>query len=290
MKISPKCPACLLSRVYMEAKIATGDEERVQKAVEESLKILARRYPLREINAVIATEIHRKVYEVLGIEDPYKGLKDKANETVLKNISSIKEFLNKQEDGFRATAIASIIGNTFDYGVMDHNVTESDFSSFFIEEFNKGLAIDHLDKIRELCKGKVVFLTDNCGEVIMDSLFLENIKNTASPKELTVVVRGKPILSDATLEDAKLAGLDKIADKVLTNGLGAIGIIEEELPPETMERIKSADVIIAKGMANYECLSESKYPVAFLLTAKCEPVAKSLNVSVGDMVAMMKIN
>jgi len=288
MKISPKCPACLLSRVYMESKIATDDEEKVKKAVEESLKILARRYPSGEINAVIATEIHRKVYEILGIEDPYKKLKDKANKIVLENIGTIREFLKKQNDMFRATAIASIIGNTFDYGVMDHNVTETDFISFFIDEFNKGIAIDHLDKIQELCKGKVVYLTDNCGEVIMDSFFLESIKKLSKPEKLTVVVRGRPILSDATLEDAKLAGLDEIADEVLTNGLGAIGIIEEELPPNTMERIKNADVIIAKGMANYECLSGSTYPVAFLLTAKCEPVAESLKVSVGDMVAMMR--
>jgi len=118
-------------------------------------------------------------------------------------------------------------------------------------------------------------------------IFMEEIKKLS--ERLTVVVRGKPILSDATVEDAKLAGVDKIADEILTNGEGAIGIIEEELPSETLERLENADVIISKGMANYECLSESRFkPIAFLLTAKCEPVANDIGVSVGDMVAMLR--
>jgi uncharacterized protein with ATP-grasp and redox domains len=108
-------------------------------------------------------------------------------------------------------------------------------------------------------------------------------------ERLTVVVRGKPIISDATLEDALAVGVDKIADEILTNGKGAIGIIEEELPPETLERLESADIIIAKGMANYESLSESRFkPIAFLLKAKCEPIARDIGVDVGDMVAMLR--
>ena len=102
-------------------------------------------------------------------------------------------------------------------------------------------------------------------------------------------MRGKPVLSDATVEDARLAGIHEVADEILTNGEGAIGIIDEELPDVTRERMESADVIIAKGMANYECLSESRYrSTAFLLKAKCEPVARDIGVNVGDMVAMLR--
>lgn len=286
MKISPRCPACLLNRAYTESKMATDDGEKIRKAVEESLKILNRRYPLREINAVIATEMHRKVYEVLGIEDPYRKLKQRANEIVMRYLDEIRDFIEKKSDKFRASAIASIIGNTFDYGVMGHEVSENNFMDFFRKEFEKGLAIDNLDRIKELCRGNVVYLTDNCGEIVVDALFIENIKKISN--HIAVVVRGKPILSDATADDAKLAGIDRIADEVLTNGNGAIGIIEEELPPKTKKRIKNADIIIAKGMANYECLLESEYTTAFLLTAKCEPVAESLGVKVGDMVAVLK--
>ncbi|HDN74097.1 MAG TPA: DUF89 family protein, partial [Archaeoglobus sp.] len=131
-------------------------------------------------------------------------------------------------------------------------------------------------------------LTDNAGEIFFDTILMNKIKDICS--RLTVIVRGRPILSDATLEDARLAGVDKIADELLTNGKGAIGIMVEELPELSLKRLEEADIIIAKGMANYECLSEDELefkPIAFLLTAKCEPVAKSIGVGVGDMVAMV---
>ena len=286
MRISPKCPACLLNRAYMECKMVTDDYETIFKAVGEALRILAERYPKRGINAHIATYMHRRVYEVLGVEDPYKKLKEKANEVAMRFLPIVRDFVERQDDRFRASAIASIIANTFDYGVMDHRVADDDFMEYFKKQYAKGLAVDHLDEIRDMCRGKVVYLTDNCGEIVIDTLFMKEIKEIC--ERLTVVVRGKPIISDATLEDAIKAGIDKIADEILTNGLGAVGIIEEELPAETLERLESSDVIIAKGMANYESLSESRFkPIAFLLTAKCEPIAEDIGVKVGDMVAML---
>ncbi|RUM32834.1 MAG: hypothetical protein DSY33_06150 [Archaeoglobus sp.] len=288
MKITPVCPACLINRARIEAEMVTEDKEVVYKAVEEALKVLSRRFPERGINAIIATEMHRKVYEIIGCDDPYAEVKRSANELVMKHLPEIKAIFEKEGrfNRFKASVIASIIGNTFDYGVMGHEVSR-DFMSYFSESFMKGLKIDDTDKIRELCRGKVVYLTDNAGEIVLDTLLMKEIKKIC--ERLTVVVRGRPILSDATIEDAKLCGVDRIADEILTNGKGAIGIIPEELPDITMERIESADIIVAKGMANYECLSDSDYSnVAFLLTAKCKPVAEDIGVDVGDMVAMLK--
>ncbi len=288
MRISPRCPSCLLNRVYMEARLSTDNQEKIDKAIEEALKILADEYPKKGINAMIATRMHRKVYEALEDEDPYKGLKDYANRITKEYLSEIKKLIEESEDKFKAAAKASIIANTFDYGVMGHEVKDSTFFDYFREKFNENLKIDNLDVIKQKCKGKVVYLTDNSGEIVVDRLFMEEIKKAC--ERLTVVVRGKPIISDATYEDAIFAGIDEVADEILTNGKGAIGIIESELPEVTRKRIYEADIVIAKGMANYECLSESDLPIAFLLTAKCEPVAKSIGVEVGDMVAMLRLN
>jgi len=267
--------------------MVTDDDDKIFEAVKDSLEILNKEYPKRKINAHIATRIHRRVYEVLGVEDPYKKVKDKANQVALKFLEPIKEFVEKQGDVFKAAAIATIIANTFDYGVMGHRVAEDDFMEFFKKQYSKGLTIDDLDEIRDLCKGKIVYLTDNAGEIVVDTIFMKEIKKLC--EMLSVVVRGKPIISDATIEDAMLAGVDRIVDEVLSNGDGAIGIMEEELPSITLERLENADIIVAKGMANYESLSESRFkPTAFLLTAKCEPVARDIGVRVGDMVAMLK--
>ncbi len=281
----PLCPSCLLNRVYYEARLVTDDDEIIRRCVDEALKMLAENFSKRPINAHLATRIHRRVYEILNCEDPYKKVKEKANEVAKRFLPEAEKIVEKSEDKFKTSLIASIIGNTFDYGVLGHKVSE-EIRDYFMSMIKKGLKIDHTDRIKELCKGNVVYLTDNAGEIFFDTLFMREIKKTC--KRLTVVVRGRPVLSDATLEDALLAGVDKIADEILTNGKGAIGIILEELPDETLKRLESADIIIAKGMANYECLSEAEFkPIAFLLTAKCEPVAKDIGVEVEDMVAMV---
>ncbi len=281
----PLCPSCLLNRVYYEARLVTDDDEIIRRCVDEALKMLAENFSKRPINAHLATRIHRRVYEILNCEDPYKKVKEKANEVAKRFLPEAEKIVEKSEDKFKTSLIASIIGNTFDYGVLGHKVSE-EIRDYFMSMIKKGLKIDHTDRIKELCKGNVVYLTDNAGEIFFDTLFMREIKKTC--KRLTVVVRGRPVLSDATLEDALLAGVDKIADEILTNGKGAIGIILEELPDETLKRLENADIIIAKGMANYECLSEAEFkPIAFLLTAKCEPVAKDIGVEVEDMVAMV---
>jgi len=287
MRISPKCPACLLNRVQMESRLATESEEIIAAAVEEALKVLCQEYPKRGINAIIATKMHRRVYEVLGSEDPYRALKERANSVAMRYRSWVEEVVRKSDDSFKTALIASIIANTFDYGVMGHSVQDDAFKEFFDRKLNEPLAIDDSEDIRSLSRGKVVYITDNAGEIVMDAVFMKEIKKTS--ERLTAVVRGKPIISDATLEDAYFAGIDAVADEILTNGDGAVGIIEEELPEETLERLEEADIIIAKGMANYECMDEMDFsPVAFLLTAKCEPVARSIGVEVGDMVAMLR--
>ncbi|WP_202319407.1 damage-control phosphatase [Archaeoglobus neptunius] len=284
MKISPLCPSCLLSRVYFEARLVTDDDELISKCVDNSLKILSKNFSKRPVNAHLATRIHREVYEILGVEDPYAQVKNRANRVAKEVLHVAEKTVRESDNPFKTAVIISIIGNNFDYGVSGHRVVEMNFHEFLTKKLEEGLAVDDVEKLEDFCSGKVVYLTDNAGEIFFDTLLMKEIKKRSS--RLTVVVRGRPIISDATIEDAKLAGVDKIADEILTNGKGAIGIIREELPKRTLDRLEEADIIVAKGMANYECLSNSEFrPIAFLLTAKCHPVAKDIGVKVGEMVA-----
>ncbi|MET1124480.1 MAG: DUF89 domain-containing protein [Archaeoglobaceae archaeon] len=283
MRIHPLCPSCLLNRVYYEAKLVTDDPETLSRCVDEALKILASEFSLKPVNAHLATKLHRRVYEILGCEDPYRSVKSFANEVARRVVAVAEKVIEEARDKFRAAVKAAIIANNFDYGVMGHEVVDREFEEFFRKRMREEFAIDDVDRLKELSGGKVVYLTDNAGEIFFDALLMRELKKRC--EKLSVVVRGRPILNDATLEDAKLAGIDRIADELLTNGMGAIGIIFEELPPNTIKRLEEADLIVAKGMANYECLSEAEFrPIAFLLTAKCEPVAESLGVPKGSMV------
>lgn len=284
--MSAKCPACLLNRIYQECRMVSDDEEKIGRIIERAMEMILEEFRRREVNAIASTRVHRMVYRMLDNDDPYRELKRRANEETARILPLARRYVERG-DRFRNAVVASIIGNSFDYGVLGHEVNDSNFREYFEREFRRGLAIDDVDEIRHLCRGRVVYLADNAGEIVLDRLLVEEIKRLEG--RVSFVVRGRPVLSDATIEDARFAGIDEVADEILTNGQGAIGIIEEELPEDTRERMESADIIISKGMANYECLSEGSFDsIAFLLKAKCEPVARDVGVRVGDMVAMLR--
>jgi hypothetical protein len=231
----------------------------------------------------IASRIHRRAYEILKNPDPFAELKIMGNQQAMEVCKEVRKDLYT----FRDYVLASVIGNTFDYGVKGHTVEEN-FSVFFRREFGKGLTIDDTDNIAPLCS-RVVYLSDNCGEIVFDYLLIKYLKQHGS--HVTLAVKKTPILNDATLKDAHELGLDTLADQLTTNGGGAeIGICMENIPHELRDAIETCTIIIAKGMANFESLSEMENlpPVAFLMAAKCKPVADEAGVPVGSKIAMLR--
>ena len=188
---------------------------------------------------------------------------------------------------FHDYILASVIGNTFDYGVKGH-IVEENFSVFFRREFSQGLTIDHSDEIASLCS-RVVYLSDNCGEIVFDRLLIEYLKRRGA--HVTLAVKESPILNDATLQDVRDLKLNSVANQITTTGSGAeIGICMENIPYDLRQAVSRCTIIISKGMANFESLSEMEKlpPVAYLLAAKCKPVADELNVPVGSKIAMLR--
>ena len=231
----------------------------------------------------IASRIHRRAYAILGNPDPFAELKALGNQQAMEVCRAIREDLST----FRDYVLASVIGNTFDYGVKGHTV-EKNFSVFFQREFARGLTIDDTDKIAPLCS-RVVYLCDNCGEIVLDRLLIEYLMKQGS--HVTLAVKETPILNDATLSDAQELGLDTLVNQITTNGGGAeIGICRQNIPEDLREAIGKCTIIIAKGMANFESLSimDNLPPVAYLMAAKCKPVADEVGVPVGSKIAMLQ--
>jgi hypothetical protein len=133
---------------------------------------------------------------------------------------------------------------------------------------------------------EIVYFTDNAGEIIFDRLFVEYLSATGS--HVTVAVKGAPILNDATLQDAKKAGLHRVAS-VTHTGSGDIGVNLRKIPPGLREAIDRCSLIIAKGMANYEALTEytGLPPTAYLMAVKCPTIAESVGVPEGSLVALL---
>ncbi len=283
MKIHPECVPCLLKRCLYEAELV--DEQKKQEVIEVATSILNERFDEDAVSAEVATEVHGKVYEILETDDPYSEVKEKSN-------AAAEELLPRAEEiakqGLREAIMVSIAGNVLDFGYRD----DIDSPEYLTQEFeniiDQGLAHDDTEKIEALLKkGKeVVYFTDNTGEIVFDTLLLRKLKDYDI--HLTVVVKEEPILTDATMEDALRYDIDKIADQLETTGGYAVGVDFDILPKKVEEKLERADLIIAKGMANWESFSEIDYsPIAFLTRSKCEPVSETMGVPYDENVAKL---
>lgn len=275
MKIRAKCVPCLLNRTLYETYLI--DSSKALKVIEEACRIIGK-YELEDTcSADVATEVHGATYSILGTKDPYKKIKHRCNQTALSLLPKAQRIIENSDDKLKSAILCSITGNVLDFGIS----SSPENPEILIEEFDRlyfeGLSVDDTDKIKNYLKRgrKILYFTDNCGEIIFDKLLCKEIKKFGV--HLTLVVRGEPILTDATIEDVHEFGLEKIVDKVLNTGCFAVGVDFRHLPEDLLKAINETDLIISKGMANYETFSETNYrPIAHLLRTKCEPVAQDM--------------
>ena len=316
MKISPGCTYCLLSRIHYQCNLSTTDINLINEVMKKCIEKLGEEYSPEKTSTYVGTVVHRKCFEVLNDSDPYKHVKENNNKTALEVLPDIQKLIygiSENEEAltfesssktdaeiFEKAVLAAVIGNYFDFGIFGQNASDDGFKQKFISFFNDGLKINDTKEMMERLSN-VVYITDNCGEIVFDREVLQIIqkiqqKSFKDKKEnretkLILVVRGAPILTDATMKDVKELEIENIVDSVLTTGSNAIGVCMKELPNETLEAMKAASLIISKGMANYESLSDEKFgPIAFLLRTKCEAVAESLGTEKGLSIAKIVKN
>ncbi|MHC1624638.1 MAG: damage-control phosphatase ARMT1 family protein [Methermicoccaceae archaeon] len=288
--MTAKCIDCLLSRVYYEALLSTSDEEQIMKACTAGLMTMCKVFSPDECSARVATHVHRAVYQALEDEDPYKELKDISNLVAMDVLPLARRFVEEadtERERLKRALLSATIGNAFDFGVKDFEVPYRQFEERFLEYAKQGFAVDDIDEMLNIAKDEdVVYITDNCGEIVFDSLAIRELKEVAS--HITLVVRGAPIMTDATMEDVVWLGLDKVVDRVLTTGSNAVGVLLDEVPKELFESLNNSSLIIAKGMANYETLSEYNLsPICYLMMAKCTTVAGNVGAKKGELVARL---
>jgi damage-control phosphatase, subfamily I len=218
-----------------------------------------------------------------GLIDPFLDAKRNANSTLLGMYDQFKEMVFKSENKFETALKLSIAGNIIDLG-LDH---EFEVQQTIRDVLNSNFDVDHSVVLEEKIANakQILYLGDNCGEIVFDKLFLETINHP----NIYFAVRGKPILNDATLSDAYSVGIDHYA-KVISNNYGAPSTILHKAGHEFNTIFNNSDIIISKGMGNFEGLSHLHDDrIFFLLMVKCEVVARQLNVKKGGYIAMQNI-
>lgn len=278
MKLTDECVPCLLKRVAYEVSLCSP--EKVADALRECEEVVTEMRSDEISSVEFATEIHRRAYSVLGEKDPYSELKRRSNEVALRLLPEAESFVKKADDRPRAAMITSIIGNLLDFGISGSLSDPELLRKEFQNMVNDPLGWDDSAEIEELLGSvdELFFLADNCGEIVLDKLLLEEIR-TIGPR-IVLVVKGRPILTDVTREDIEGLGLEGIVDEIAETEGFAIGLdLWSGENDRLVRRLKSSELIISKGMANFEALSEHSWnTIAYLMRVKCNPVASALQV------------
>lgn len=285
MRMRAECVPCLLKRTIYESSLV--NEKLAERAVQSALKILSAEYGSNANSILVATKVHREVYKLLSNSDPYKELKTRSNKTALALLPKVERIIQSSADSLQSAALCSIIGNVLDFGISSSYSAPENLIEDFEALYKKGLAVNDIGKAEKYFKphNKILFFTDNCGEIVFDKLLCKEIKKFKI--HLTVVVKDKPILTDATIKDAEMLKFTEVADCILAS-TNAVGIDFNEISTELKERIKSADLLICKGMGLYEAFCETNYrPVLYLLRTKCAPVAEDMGLEKNINVAKL---
>lgn len=282
MKITPTCVPCLLKRIIFEANQTTADSKKKTEVIRLACQLLAKKYDPTQVSAELATIIHKKVYDLLETDDPYDELKQRSNQLALSLLSRVDELIKKADDPLKMSMVCSIVGNTLDFGIDGASDDPSELTDLLESSVNEELGHDDSDTIKNILSEskRVLLFTDNCGEIVLDKLLCRELKLFNPHLLITLVVKGEPVLSDATMKDAVDLGFEEVVDELFTTGCFAVGVKFSKLPPKVSERLGQADLILCKGMANFESFSETDYaPIAYLLRTKCQPIADAMQVA-----------
>ena len=252
-------------------------ESRQEEIMRRLLKFLSQ-VEYDQSPPVLGRKLHSLIREILQNPDPYHQIKEHYNGMMLDLYSSFEEMVDRSPDPFDTAMRLAIAGNVIDFGSQ----YQFDVMDTINGVMGAKLAIDDSLHLRNDLKhaANLLYIGDNCGEIVLDKLFLESI----DLPRMYFVVRDAPIINDATLNDANMAGMGEGA-KGITTGDDAPGAVWESTSREFQDQFTNADIVISKGQGNLEGLIDVPHDhIYFLLVTKCDLIAERIGTRKGEFV------
>ena len=280
MKTCLECIPCFGKQIVEVAGMLEEDSEKQNKAVKEMMSVFSE-FDLQDSPPLFAQRLSRVARPYLDGRDPFHDIKQRFNTLAMHILPGLQVKVKEAPDPFGLAARLCIVGNVIDSGVVSYKleeeaVTEEIMNASGVELFGD---IEPL-KERFLSAGRILWLADNAGEIVLDQLLLSFV----DPGRVTIAVRGKPILNDATMDDAREIGLTSMY-RVIDNGSDAPGTLLDDCSPEFRKTFTEADLVISKGQGNYETLSSlPDSRIFYLLKAKCPIIARDIGCEIGRLV------
>ena len=220
-------------------------------------------------------------------KNPYQKIKFYYNTELSKLEGKIRALIEQSQDKFDTALKIAITANLIDFAA-NHSIDEGMLLNKIINANVQRLEIDDSKELYKKLEaaGSLLYLGDNCGEIVVDKIFIEYIKERFPAIKIYFGVRGKPIVNDVTIEDASMVQMQEVAE-IISNGDGSLGTVIHRTSPAFRDVFYQADVIIAKGQGNFESLSEiDRGNIFFMFMAKCQAVASLLAISKLSIVCM----
>lgn len=272
MRTHCDCLTCLTRHSGQLLNAWNATEEQRLLALQDILALLAKADPRRS-PPDITSDLYDAMAQASGDPDfdPYRPLKDNATQFAWQLRRHLDRLPGWNPDSFEARVRLAIAGNILDFSVYG-DLNLDDALAVVRHAFDQPIDTDALQQLQRRIADahSILYLLDNCGEAVLDGLLIDLLRD-----KVTLAVRGRPTSNDVTRRELAASGLDGLP--VVDNGLRLPGVVPSRATPELRRHLESADLIIAKGQGNFECLNDSHLPCAFLFMAKCPVVCREIN-------------
>lgn len=270
------CIPCLLRQSIDAIGLCDADAGKRHQFIREIL-LGATTLDFSRPPPLLAGQLQAQLREITGCDDLYREVKQRHNRLAFSLLTSLAQAVHRTADSFAAAVRLAIAGNVIDLGAKS-GLTDAEVHATVLGALEHPL-VGELESLRTASDSarRILYLTDNAGEIIFDRVLLDLLPR----HRVTVAVRGRSVLNDATVEDATAAGLSDVAE-IITNGSAVPGTVLSDCSPDFRRRFAEADLIIAKGQGNFETLHEEHAPLFCLFRVKCEIVAEHCGQPVGS--------
>ncbi len=284
MLIDEACVGCIINQSVKVADAIDADSS-LKSELTSAIEDMSKDFSFKQNPPEIASYVYEKMADIANKKDLYDEVKALSTAKALSFVPFLKEKVLTSNDKLLTATKIAVAGNVidlaaeveFDLGEELIKVFDTDFSHNDFKELETSLATAK----------SVVILGDNVGEHIFDYMFVETLKELYPNAVYHYFVRGTPIINDVTILEAKEAGFNELCNLV-DSGVNTPGFAYSRATQEAKDLFDSADLVISKGMGNYECLSPShREKICFLLKVKCGVVANSLDREIGDIICKM---
>jgi uncharacterized protein with ATP-grasp and redox domains len=290
MHLEPECVGCFFNQIMKILRLLKHNVSNIE-ILDVQRKFLEYLLTI-DFNSLETPLIGKKAYEIIGdflqSSDPFCSLKEQTNDLMLQHYDDLKDVVLKSDDPLFRAIIASAIANSIDFA-SQHEIELIDNLKEFIPE--RLVINDYLKFIEDIQKAQLLLIIgDNSGEIVLDKLLIEIIKEGYPKLKIIYAVRSAPIINDVTLNDAKSVGLDKIVEIFESSPTPGVNF---ETSTEKFKKHFFMDdtVILSKGQGNFEALYGIDLPdrdLYYLFMAKCNLMERILGAKIGQLIFLKK--